>query len=269
MMTAIKTDALMKSQCRMEVQALLAQEEYAHPRLERYGFKVFSQNDEDGIIQEIFRRIGTTNRCFFEFGSGNCIESNCAYLALQGWSGAWIDANNDYLEQGRKFFKQQSAQLTIKQAMIYATDINEQAASLKLPEELDLLSIDIDGNDYYVWEALTVLKPRVVVIEYNASWFPPLRLVQAHDPGRSWDGTNYFGASLNALVDLGQLKGYTLVGTNLPGVNAFFVRSDIAGDKSLSGYKFSIESVSGLFNPSRFSLGEHGFPVGHPPGNHP
>ncbi len=259
-----RIDTLLRVQARMEVQALLAQPQFAGiKRLERFGFKVFSQNDEDGVIQEIFQRIGTTNKTFFEFGAGNCLESNCAYLALQGWSGAWIDGNISYVQQGREFFNQQIQELkvTITQAMVTAENINHVAEGLKLPEEIDLLSIDIDGNDYYVWKALTVLRPRVVVIEYNASFPPPAKLVQVHDPERAWNGTSYFGASLGALAELADNKRYTLVGTNLPGVNAFFVRSDLVEDRFAW-----FGSIQHLFNPPRFALGECGFSVGHPPG---
>ncbi len=259
-----RIDTLLRVQARMEVQALLAQPQFADPkRLERFGFKVFSQNDEDGVIQEIFRRIGTANKAFFEFGAGNCLESNCAYLALQGWSGAWVDGNLSYVQQGREFFNQQVQELkvTITQAMITVENINQVAKGMKLPDEIDLLSIDIDGNDYYVWEALTVLRPRVVVIEYNASFPPPAKLVQAHDPERTWNGTSYFGASLKALTEMAGSKRYTLVGTNLPGVNAFFVRTDLVGNNFAQ-----LGSAHSLFNPPRFALGECGFPVGHPPG---
>jgi hypothetical protein len=99
--------------------------------------------------------------------------------------------------------------------------------------EIDLLSIDIDYNDYWVWKAVDVANPRVVVIEYNAALRPPMSLVVPYDPTRSWDGSNYFGASLEALVRLGRTKGYRIVGCNFSGANAFFVRDDLCADHFL------------------------------------
>lgn len=275
-----RIDVAMRSQCRMEVQALLKEDRYRDTRrLESFGFKVFSQNEEDGIIQEIFRRVGITNARFFEFGAGNGLESNCCYLLLQGWHGVWLDANRSYLEQARKLFSDSyEKQITIAQEFVYAATINELTEKFDVPKNVDLMSIDIDGNDYYVWEALTVIKPRVIIVEYNASFPPPVSLVQVHQPDH-WNGTNYFGASLQALADLGMKKGYTLVGTNLSGVNAFFVRNDLApAGRSLfaseafetldAGIKAEFDSVmlKYLYNPPRYTLGECGFPVGHPPG---
>jgi hypothetical protein len=97
-----------------------------------------------------------------------------------------------------------------------------------VPVELDVLSIDVDGNDYWIWRALMAYSPRIVVIEYNAHWPADVRWVQPYDPERTWQGTDNFGASLGALRSLGTEKGYRLVHTELTGTNAFFVRSDLA-----------------------------------------
>ncbi len=97
--------------------------------------------------------------------------------------------------------------------------------------ELDLLSIDIDYNDYWIWRALTVVKPRVVIIEYNASFPPPISLVVPYEPKATWQvGTNYSGASLEAMTRLAHTKGYSLIGCNFTGINAFYVRNDLIRD---------------------------------------
>lgn len=114
--------------------------------------------------------------------------------------------------------------------------------------ELDLLSIDIDGNDYHVLGAIRSLRPRVLVIEYNGKFPPPMDLVLPYDPAHRWDGTDYAGNSLQAIANLAKRCGYRLVGTNITGVNAFFVRSDLAGNH------FAEEDVAALFNPARFWL---------------
>jgi hypothetical protein len=94
--------------------------------------------------------------------------------------------------------------------------------------EIDLLSVDIDGNDYWIWEKITCIKPRVVVIEYNAKFPPPCEWVMDYDPNHIWDESDKHGASLKSLELLGNRLGYSLVGTNMNGVNAFFVRKDLA-----------------------------------------
>jgi hypothetical protein len=99
--------------------------------------------------------------------------------------------------------------------------------------EVDVLGIDIDYNDYWVWKAIEVIKPRLVIIEYNASLRPPLSLVVPYKPDHTWTGGNFFGASLEALVRLGRAKGYRMVGCCFAGVNAFFVREDLCGDRFL------------------------------------
>ncbi|HKA76891.1 MAG TPA: hypothetical protein VKD19_07270 [Pseudolabrys sp.] len=214
----------------------LATPRYTDPkRLVRHGFKVYSQADEDGIIQEIFKRIGAPNRSFIEFGVQTGVECNSVKLLIEGWSGLWIEASAPYVTEIRSSFEPflSNGQLRLSQNLATAENINSLFEEAGLTGEIDLLSVDIDYNDYWVWKAITTVSPRVVVIEYNATLRPPMSLVVPYDPNRSWDGTNYFGASLEALVRLARDKGYRLVGCNYGGANAFFVRNDVAGDRFL------------------------------------
>lgn len=214
----------------------LATPRYTEPkRLVRHGFKVYSQSDEDGIIQEIFKRIGTTSRTFIEFGVETGVECNSVKLLVEGWNGLWIEAAPQYVVEIQNHFGPFLAQSTLRlsQNLITAENINTVFEQAGMSGDIDLLSIDIDYNDYWVWKALTTVKPRVVVIEYNATLRPPMSLVVPYDPTRSWDGSNYFGASLEALVRLGREKGYRVVGCNYAGANAFFVRDDLAGSHFL------------------------------------
>ena len=126
--------------------------------------------------------------------------------------------------------------LTIKQAFITKENIQEIFKESNVPIEFDLLSIDIDGNDYWVWQALNQYRPRVVIIEYNSTIGPSIEWIMKYNSEHSWDKTNYFGASLKALELLGQQKGYKLVGCNLAGINAFFVRDDLVEDKFTSPF---------------------------------
>ena len=120
---------------------------------------------------------------------------------------------------------------------------------------LDLLSIDLDGNDYWVWESVAAIAPRVVVIEYNATLRPPHRLVMRYNPAHAWDGSNYFGASLKALEVLGERKGYHLIGCSLSGTNAFFVRRELVGDRFLAPF-----TAENHYEPARYVS----IPAGHP-----
>jgi hypothetical protein len=214
----------------------LATPRYADPkRLIRHGFKVYSQADEDGIIQEIFNRIGVTNRTFVEFGVETGVECNTVKLLIEGWSGLWIEGSDKYVAEMQNAFQPFVAkgQLRLHASIVTAQNINSLIQQAKITGEIDLLSIDIDYNDYWVWKAITSVSPRLVVIEYNATLRPPMSFVVPYEPTRRWDGTNYFGASLEALVRLGREKGYRVVGCNYTGANAFFVRNDLAGDHFL------------------------------------
>ena len=211
----------------------LAQPRYADPkRLLRYGFKIYSQHDEDGIIQEIFRRIGVATSSFIEFGVETGVECNTAKLLIEGWRGLWIEANAQSCKGITSIFDTflKDQRLVVRQSHVTAENINQLIGAGGLKGEVDLLSIDIDFNDYWVWKAIEVVTPRVVVIEYNAGLRPPLSVTVPYQPNRSADGTNFFGASLAALVRLGEAKGYRIVGCNISGSNAFFVRSDLCAD---------------------------------------
>jgi hypothetical protein len=211
----------------------LAKPRNADPkRLLRHGFKLYSQNDEDGIIQEIFRRIGERGRRFVEFGVQNGYECNTAKLLVEGWHGLWIEANAQSAAQIRKHFEDffRDGRLSLVEGLVTAENINTLLTEAGFIGEIDALSIDIDFNDYWVWKAIEVIRPRVVIIEYNSSLRPPLSLVVPYAPNKSWSGGNYFGASLEALARLGHVKGYRIVGCCFAGVNAFFVRDDLCAD---------------------------------------
>ena len=133
----------------------------------------------------------------------------------------------------------------------YVTVENADALISELAdgEELDLLSIDVDTIDYWLWQAIRTVRPRLVVIEYNAAWPPHIRKTVAHDPAMVWDGSNFMGASLGALAALGAEKGYCLVGCSLAGVNAFFVREDLVADKFCAPF-----TAENHYEPPRYDL---------------
>lgn len=212
---------------------LLRSQRYAGPRnLNRHEFQVFSQFGEDGIIAEIFRRIGTTDRKFLEIGIGDGLQNNTAFLLHQGWSGWWVDANPFSIRAARTRLADAIAvgRLGLREELVTAENVRELVASLGIPTEFDCFSLDIDRNTYYVWEALSALRPRLAVVEYNPAIPAGIDWKVAYDAGLSWKGTIHYGASLKSLEVLGRNLGYSLVGCGIAGVNAFFVRDDLVGE---------------------------------------
>jgi hypothetical protein len=243
------------------VKELLADSRYDDPkRLERHGFKVYSQNDEDGILQEIFDRIGMTSRTFVEFGVENGLENNTLKLLLEGWSGLWIEGSESYVLQINQKFHDivTEGRLRVTAAFIDRDNINRLIGA-HFTGEIDLLSIDVDGNDIYILESVDVITPRVIIVEYNGKFPPPISIAQRYNPRHRWAGTDYGGASLAAVTKVANRKGYSLVGCGIVGVNAFFVRNDLLENKF--HVPFTAENH---YQPARYFLWQT-YVSGHPP----
>jgi hypothetical protein len=226
-------------------------------RLFRGSFKVFSEATEDGMIHEIFSRIGTDSRIFVEIGVADGLECNTAFLLTQGWTGTWIDSSEACLAKARLAFGGYPVHILTKRVTPANTDliIRESVQS----SSVDLLSIDIDSYDYYIWEAINCIRPRVVVVEYNSSLPPHVsQTIEYSAVTQPPVGTIYFGASLQALATLGHRKGYALVGCSVTGVNAFFVRNDLVRDHFCAPF-----SAENHYEPPRYGLIGR---VGHGPG---
>lgn len=231
-------------------------------RLLRYGFKAYSQNDEDGMIQEIFNRIGTVNKNFLEIGVGNGLENNTLYLLVQGWHGLWVEANSKYVKQINLKFEHAitNGDLEVKNTCIQKDNINQVIDKWQsIAGGLDLLSLDIDGNDYHVIEAIKSLNARLIILEYNSKYHPPVKWVMEHNPKHSYVFSDYYGASLKSLEILLIEKGYKLVGCNLSGVNAFFVREDL-----VEKYFLDDCSAENHYEPERVVL-SYALEAHHPP----
>ena len=198
--------------------------------LRNYERQAFSQYGEDGIIEEIFRRIGDGGRYVVEFGIEDGSECNSRNLIENhSWGALLIDGSPGFVEAARARYA--GRPVAVLERFITVENICSLFEEATVPREPDLLSIDVDGNDYWLWRAiLGVYRPRVVVIEYNGRWVPPRDWVMPYKADHRWDGSLYYGASLSALVKLGAEHGYTLVGCGFAGLNAFFVRDDLLGD---------------------------------------
>jgi len=206
--------------------------------LRRHQGQVYSQNGEDGLIAEIFRRLGgPQSRVFIEIGVGNGLQNNTRFLLEQGWRGLWIEGFAAGAQAAAATFRQyvETGQLQIAQRVATPENINEIVGAARLPDEIDFLSVDVDQHTHTLWEALRV-KARVHCVEYNGSIPPSLDLWVPYDPEVNWDGTNFFGAALKTLERIGRVKGLNLVGCDFKGVNAFFVEASLCADRFLEPF---------------------------------
>jgi hypothetical protein len=202
------------------------------------GFKVFSQFEEDGKLLFLFSVIGMGNKQFIDIGSDDGINSNCANFAVNfGWNGLFIDADKKALTIGKKFYSKYPNPWTHKPKFLHSivTDenINKLISDQGITGEIELVSIDIDSNDYWIWKALTAVEPKVVIIESQVAFGNQNLIVPyQNNVDKNPNSDLYYGASTHALVKLGKEKNYRLVGSNAYGNNLFFVKNGVA-DKEL------------------------------------
>lgn len=197
-------------------------------RLIASGFRLQSQNSEDGILLALFQRAGVSARRFAEFGSGSS-GGNAAMLASEfGWTGLMVEGDPGKAGMAARRFPH----VQVVSAWITRETVNDLLTQHGLTGEVDLLSVDVDGNDYWVWQAITACSSRVVVLEYNSMFGPDRAVTIPYEPNfnRRDHRFCYFGASLAALTKLSASKGYRLVAVDPTGVNAFFLRNDLAPD---------------------------------------
>jgi len=194
-------------------------------------FSVFSQFGEDGIIQYLIRRTGISpaEASFVEFGVGDYSEANTRFLLINdNWRGLIMDSSGPNMAAVRNRPLHWKYDLTVKQAFIDRDSIDDLIASAGFAGRIGLLSIDIDGNDYWVWERISAVAPVIVIVEYNSLFGASRAVTVPYDPafdrGRAHYSHLYFGCSLKALELLASRKGYALVGCNNAGNNAFFVK---------------------------------------------
>lgn len=213
----------------------LAQSGGQLPVFRDVGFRCHSQTDEDGILLFIFALIGAESRTAVEICAGTGVECNSANLIVNhGWHALLVDGESRNTEIARRFYSTNPDTLivppSIRHAWVDRDNVDDLISSSGFSGSIDLLSIDVDGNDYWIWEAITVVIPRVVVIECQPMWGGDLSVTVPYDPAftMSAERPGYHGASLPALVKLGGRLGYRLVGSNRFGFNAFFIRHDLA-----------------------------------------
>ncbi|MEO1230604.1 MAG: hypothetical protein AAFZ18_17040 [Myxococcota bacterium] len=208
--------------------------------------RVFSQNGEDGVLAALFDRLGAGRRTFVEFGIQDGREGNAVLLAdVAGWSGLFLEPDPSHFAALEAKYRL-CPRVHTRSDRITSASLDPILREVGLFDDLDLLSIDVDGDDYWIWRGSAV-RPRVLVIEYNAS----LRLDPIVQPPHAepWDGTCAVGASLETLARLGKAKGYGLVHAELAGVNAFFVREDLLSQAGLRAC-----SAAEVYRPPNYGL---------------
>ncbi|MER5178811.1 hypothetical protein ABT009_10640 [Streptomyces sp. NPDC002896] len=203
-------------------------------RLQDIECKVFSQWGEDGILQFLTSRLSPPD-VFIEIGVGDYSECNTRFLAMKdNWRGAVFNGGNQHIDFLRRSEMAWRWGITPVSAFVTAENINDLIEGVGIRGEIGVLSIDIDGVDFWVWRAIKAISPWIVVVEYNSAFGSRKAVTVPYDP--AFDASRehytwlYHGASLPAMHRLGAVRGYRLVGVGSNGVNAFFVRNDIAGD---------------------------------------
>lgn len=227
-------------------------------------FQVFSQWGEDGIIQFLLAHVPVPNEVFVEFGVQDYTESNTRFLLMNNlWSGLIMDGSEEYMSGVRKSTLGWRHTLHAVSTWVTAENINELISKVGISGDIGILSVDIDGVDYWVWKAVNVVQPRIVIAEYNSLFGPTAKVTPPYkadfERAKEHYSHVFYGPSLAAVEHLGKEKGYTLVGTNTAGNNAFLVRSDLAA-------VFPQRTAAELYQAARFRearlpSGELAFPT--------
>jgi hypothetical protein len=203
-----------------------------------YGFKVYSQADEDGIINEILNRISVNSKTFIELGVQEGEECNTLFLLKSGWKGLWVDLSTNIDVLNKNFSKYLDKNLRFEKKKITINNLNSILENNKnfLGKTIDLLSIDLSRNTYHILKSLDFYKPNIIVTEYNAKLRDKIEWVSEYDEDDVWHGTDDFGASLKSFQKMLGNKGYHLVGCNITGANAFFVKKELINEKFLNNF---------------------------------
>lgn len=229
--------------------------------LHRFEAGCHSQNGEDGCLLEILQRTGFGEGCIVEIGCGAGVESNAALLVCEfGWSGVLIDAAEDQIDRARQFYASENAgeRVKIRHDMLTPDNAESILNELLGDRTADVISIDIDGWDFWIWKSLRSFRPAVFVVEVNASYGPDVSVTvpyegstAGHDPFRHEFRGWHHGASLKALTALGSSLGYRLVHVESTGTNGFFVRKDLMGESLMAA------DPAAVWRPHQFRSRRH------------
>lgn len=230
--------------------------------IQKAEFKVFSQWGDDGIIQFLIDYLVIENKIFVEFGVENYKEANTRFLMMNNnWSGLIIDGsktNIDFVKSMKWYY---DYDLIANHSFVTCENINQLIQNNEIIGEIGLLHIDIDGNDYWVWKAIEVIHPIIVIVEYNSVLGMDKTWTVPYNPSfyrtTAHYSNLYYGASLSALCQLAEEKGYTFIGSNSNGNNAYFVRND--KKKNLKALSAKEGYVASKFKEGRDNNGNLSF----------
>lgn len=221
-------------------------------------FRVYSQNGEDGVLGFLRERLSIGSGFFVEIGAWRR-EANCLLLALhEGWEGVFVDGDPIAAAQLSDLM-QHNRRVRVVNEMITSANIEDVLSRADVPRQIDVLSVDVNGQDYYLWASLQNVRARIVVIEYNSALDPTRAIVEPPDSG-VWDGSPNFGCSVGALEKLARAKGYALAYLESSGTNAFLVPAEDASKLALPrviyrspNYHFRVDArYSGKIDAKRF-----------------
>ncbi|RTL13778.1 MAG: hypothetical protein EKK56_03870 [Flavobacteriaceae bacterium] len=216
--------------------------------LDEVEFQVFSQRGEDGVIQYLINKIDIPNKIFVEFGVETYTESNTRFLLINNnWSGLVIDGSKDNINFIKSDYIYWKYDITAVESFITKDNINKIISEYTKIVDIGILSVDIDGNDYWIWKEIDCIKPRIVICEYNSAFGKDKKVTVPYKEDfvrrNEHFSDLYFGASLAAFCELAEEKGYDFIGTTSAGVNAYFVRKDLSSPfkkfKSQEGFNQS------------------------------
>lgn len=229
----------------------------------QYGWSAYSQGDEDGILREILVRLNLTQGTFLEIGIGDGLENNSAFLLAQGWRGAWVDANPGSMAAIRKGLAPliSDGRLKLFEMWIGVDNAAQLRDQFYGAAPLDVFSLDIDGPDLHVAGVLfadPAFRPKVVVVEYNAVWPPPVHFVLPYEQAKGWDKTDNFGVSFSGWTAFFSARGYDLVASSIAGTNLFFVEHSLS-----KKVRDPLPALEAVYKPARYHL-VRAFRSGHP-----
>jgi hypothetical protein len=224
---------------------------------------IYSQGAEEAILDRVFALCPPRRRFCVEFGASDGLRnSNTAHLLRDGgWSGVLIEGSRYRFDKLHDHY-QDASHVRLVQATVQPDTVERVFGEADVPTDLDLVSIDIDGNDYWVWRAIERYRPQVVIVEYNPYYEPPQRWVMTFNPSHVWDGSTYYGASLESLAALAKLKGYELICCDRNGNNAFFVEQSL-----YARFGLPTNAAQALYRPAMYKvrfIGHNTFVTGHP-----
>lgn len=236
-----------------------------YPALDLSGLaqSLYAQGTEEGILERLLQRIAPDTRYCVDIGASDGLRNSNTALLLRekGWQGTLVEASAYRYGRLQSHFGE-TRNVCLRHETVQPDTVDDLLADAGAPACVDLLSIDIDGNDYWVWRGMRRFRARILVIEYNPYYAPPERWVMRFDPAHRWDGSTYYGASLESLYHLGKQLGYELACCDDMGNNAFFVASDLY---PLLGIDNNDPRL--LFRPAMYNaryVGQNTFLTGHP-----